>query len=287
MRRALTASLLVAFCLSGCATDKSFEKQILGHTAPPSPTDTNWPRGTTPPPPPPPPPAQQQQPAATPAPAQSGVQPATTAPADGRYAPKPFTPAPQPAPAVEKPGSVLFEYPSRQPAQPAAPRTSAPATAHEAGPGAVGESALFNFQVGAFAHSASAQQLTATLAARGFSTHVEQGQINNKVYYRVYAAKAGTRAAIEAELLACGVTEPRLLSQKAVSAAGAPAPAPAQAPTPTRVASPAVPATPARTGQPAQATGTSAPIAPPIVEPAPPLPDGYVPPPPNMGTPKG
>ncbi|HML55647.1 MAG TPA: hypothetical protein PKC79_16245, partial [Solidesulfovibrio magneticus] len=69
------AALLLAFGLCGCASNnKDFEKEIWGQQAPDSPTDTGWPRQSTPPPPPPP-----------------------------AYTPAPYAPPPPPAPAASRP----------------------------------------------------------------------------------------------------------------------------------------------------------------------------------------
>ena len=270
MRLATTLCVLAAFCLSGCAADKSFEKEILGHPAPESPTDTGWSRKPPPPPSyPAPPPV-----AATPAPAPSvaapvpapalGAPQASRPPAGADYTPKPFTPAPAEPPAVEKPGAALFEQQAQQPA-PAAPAPAAPAPQHAAAPG---DQPYLTFQVGEFAHAASGKQLMATLEAKGFSTRMDQSKRNNKPFYTVFAGKEGSRAALEAALLSAGVTEPRLVSER-----------PSGSKAPTAASAPA--AAPAPKAQPASAPKVSAPIAPPIVEPAPPLPDGYVPPPPK------
>ncbi|WP_029458503.1 SPOR domain-containing protein [Solidesulfovibrio alcoholivorans] len=290
MRLATTLCVLAALCLSGCAADKSFEKEILGHPAPESSTDTGWSR--TPPPPPPPPrqtppaapayapapapsaAAPAPVPATVPAPASGSVpstSPASRPPAGADYTPKPFTPAPAAQPAVEKPGAALFEQQAQQPAPEPAPQavsTAAPAPQHAAVPG---DQSYLTFQVGEFAHAASGKQLMAILEAKGFSTRMDQGKRNNKPFYTVSAGKAGSRAMLEAELLGAGVTEPRLVSERP---AGTKAPAAASAPA----------AAPAPKAQPAAAPKVSAPIAPPIVEPAPPLPDGYVPPPKKTGS---
>lgn len=284
MRLATTLCVLAAFCLSGCAADKSFEKEILGHPAPESPTDTGWSR--KPPPPPPPPPSYPAPPpaAATPAPASSvaapapapapGAPQASRPPAGADYTPKPFTPAPAEPPAVEKPGAALFEQQAQQPAPAPVPAPQAPTPA---APAPHGDQSYLTFQVGEFAHAASGKQLMATLEAKGFSTRMDQSKRNNKPFYTVFAGKEGSRAMLEAELLGAGVTEPRLVSERpAGSKASAAEGTPAAAPAPT--------AAPVQKASPAASPKVSAPIAPPIVEPAPPLPDGYVPPPKKTGS---
>ena len=65
--------------------------------------------------------------------------------------------------------------------------------------------------VGSFAHSEKASELMTTLEARGFSTRMDQGKLNNKTFFKVFAVKDGNRAELEGELFAAGVTEPRLL----------------------------------------------------------------------------
>jgi hypothetical protein len=124
--------------------------------------------------------------------------------------------------------------------------------------------------VGSFAHSEKAGELMTTLESRGFSTRMDQGKLNNKTFYKVYAVKEGNRAELEGELFAAGVTEPRLTEERPVDRV---APAKAFGGAAAKVA-------------PAAATKAASPkpsgnIAPPVVEPAPPLPDGYVPPPPK------
>lgn len=287
MRLATTLCVLAALSLSGCAADKSFEKEILGHPAPESSTDTGWSR-TPPPPPPPPPPHQAPPPAPAYSPAPSvaapapvpAASPASRPPAGADYTPKPFTPAPVAPPAVEKPGAALFEQQAQQAQQPApapAPQTVPAATPAPQHAAASGDHSYLTFQVGEFAHAASGKQLMATLEAKGFSTSMDQGKRNNKPFYTVSAGKEGSRAMLEAELLSVGVTEPRLISERP---AGSKAPAAASAP----AAAPSPAAGPAPKAQPAAAPKVSAPIAPPIVEPAPPLPDGYVPPPKKNGS---
>ncbi|EFL51977.1 Sporulation domain protein [Solidesulfovibrio fructosivorans JJ]] len=257
MRRLLSAVAVLALCLSGCATDKSFEKEILGHQAPPSPTDTGWSRApATPPPPPPPPPSA----APAPEPVPAGTAPVATphGPAEEPAAPKLFTPAQaSPAPAPVSP-------------------TKSATPVHGAQHGS-----LFTFQVGAFAHAQTANQLMATLQGKGYSVRVEQGTLNRKTFYKVFATKEGTRAALEGELFALGVSEPRLAAERPLGSAapaGQKAAAPAAQPASATAAQP-VPVV----AKPAPAATAKPPVryAPPVVEPAPPLPDGYVPPPPK------
>ena len=140
----------------------------------------------------------------------------------------------------------------------------------------MGGGSQFTFQVGEFAHDQSANTLMATLKKRGYTVRIDQAKRNNKMFYKVFASKEGSRAALEGELLTLGVSEPRLVSEQPVGSASpagqsaAPAPAPAPAPA---AAAPA----------PAAKSRPTPTIAPPVVEPAPPLPDGYVPPPPKKG----
>ncbi|WP_300164847.1 SPOR domain-containing protein, partial [Solidesulfovibrio sp.] len=213
------------------------------------------------------------------APAASAPTTATAAGPDFR--PKPFTPAPPEPPAVEKPGAVLFEQqgkpasagPAAAPGAKASPAAQpAPAPGEAAAPG---ERAYFTFEVGEFAHAASGKELMAALEAKGFSTRMDQAKRNNKTFYKVFAGKEGSRAALEAELFGDGVTEPRLAEERPAGSAPA-GKAAASAPAPA--------AAPAAKAQPAAGPKVSAPIAPPIVEPAPPLPDGYVPPPKKTGS---
>lgn len=284
MRRVLVAAALVSLCLSGCATDKSFEKEILGHPAPESPSDTGWSRSSTPPPPaapaPPPPGRPLPRPVAPP-PVASVPPPAAgpAVPAEEPAAPKLFTPAPTAIPATP-PASVKIPPKSVQPIRGAV-------TVLEGG-------TLFTFQVGEFAHAQSANALVATLKGHGYTAHVEQGKRNTKVFYKVFASKAGGRAALEGELLTLGVIEPRLTAEQPVAAAPTAPKAPASAPSaPVAPKKAPTPVPPAPAGQKTPAAVAPAPaatsrpvrtIAPPIVEPAPPLPDGYVPPPPKNGS---
>ncbi|MFU2207566.1 SPOR domain-containing protein [Solidesulfovibrio sp. C21] len=196
-------------------------------------------------------------------------------PAEEPAAPKLFTPA-QPAPVRP----VSTPAPATPPVKPV---PAAQGTFH---------GALFTFQVGAFAHAQTANQLMATLQGRGYAVRIDQGKLNKKTYYKVFATKEGTRAALEGELFSLGVTEPRLTAERPADAAPAGQKAPA---TPGHVAAPpaAVPAAKpasATAAQPAPVAAKPAPAvtskpqvqyAPPVVEPAPPLPDGYVPPPPK------
>jgi hypothetical protein len=138
--------------------------------------------------------------------------------------------------------------------------------------GAPSDRATFTFMVGSFAHSEKAGELMTTLEARGFSTRMDQGKLNNKTFYKVYAVKEGNRAELEGELFAAGVTEPHLTEERPLDRA---APGKGGGPGTAKV----VPAGGAKAPSP-KASGN---IAPPIVEPAPPLPDGYVPPPPKAG----
>lgn len=306
MRRLIIASALAAFCLAGCSANKDFEKEILGHPAPESPNNTGWSKAPPPPPPPPPayapppPPAYQpapppprpavaaKAPVAAPAPV---TPPAATPPGGEAPKPKPFTPSPV-APNASAP-PAMSEAPAA-PAVPAAP--AAPAAA------AQGERMVFTFQVGAYAHAEKAKELMHSLESRGFATRMEQGKLNNRTFLNVYATKEGNRAELEGELFANGVTEPRLTEERPAGAGSAkktPASAkvtPAAAPQPAvQKAATSQPASPkAATSQPAaQKTPTPDPAAqqkaavkyaPPVVEPAPPLPDGYVPPPKKSGS---
>ncbi|MHC1789330.1 SPOR domain-containing protein [Solidesulfovibrio sp.] len=122
---------------------------------------------------------------------------------------------------------------------------------------------MFTFLAGSFAHREKAGELMAALESRGFSSRIDQGKLNNKTFFKVYAVKEGNRAELEGELFAAGVTEPRLVEERPLDHAAAAGKGGAA--TATRAAPP-------------KPSGT---IAPPIVEPAPPLPDGYVPPPPR------
>ena len=126
--------------------------------------------------------------------------------------------------------------------------------------------------VGSFAHSEKAGELMTTLEARGFSTRMDQGKLNNKTFFKVFAVKDGNRAELEGELFAAGVTEPRLVAEQPVDSASPPK-TPGKAPA---KVSPAAASAPN-----ASSPKPSGNFAPPKVEPAPPLPDGYVPPPPK------
>jgi len=200
------------------------------------------------------------------------------------------------APAEEPAAPKLFAPAQSAPAGPVS--TSSPAKPVPAAHG-TSHGALFTFQVGAFAHAQTANQLMATLQGRGYAVRIDQGKLNKKTFYKVFATKEGTRAALEGELFSLGVTEPRLAAERPIGAA---APAGQKAPTPAgHVAAPpaaatrpaAVPAAKpasATAAQPAPVAAKPAPAAtskpqvryaPPVVEPAPPLPDGYVPPPPK------
>ena len=258
--RCLVSAGVLAALLVGCASDKQFETEILGHPAPEVPTDTNWPRTQSPPPPPP---------AYTPPP------PAQSAPAPA-YTPKPFKPSSQPAtrePQRSQPQPAGNPAPAQAPAP-------APAPAPQPAAAVASDMSVFTFQVGAYAHADKAKELMSTLEARGFSARMDKGTMNGRNYFRILAVKTGRRAELEGELLACGITEPRLMDERPAAnaagqdkatkpAAGVPA---ATNPKPgakgqTKVKS--APAKPAATPS----------MAPPVVEPAPPLPDGYVPPP--------
>ena len=215
-----------------------------------------------------------------------------------RFKPKPFKPgqesdgpavavaAGQPAapvsPASPEATPASAPYSAPTPAAPPAPAVSAAA----ATPSAPGDRAVFTFQVGDFAHADKAQELVKGLEGRGFSARMDQGKRNNKTFYRVFATKEGNRAELEGELLAGGVTEPRLTEERPLDAA----PAAKKAAAPKEAAAKVSPANP-RTNPPvgevpkasakATAPRQSGNIPPPMVEPAPPLPDGYVPPPPK------
>ncbi|WP_231583717.1 SPOR domain-containing protein [Desulfovibrio sp. TomC] len=194
---------------------------------------------------------------------------------DARFAPKPFTPGavdgqnqPPASPGAGATG-VAGGQPNAAPTptavQPQATASSAPQPA-----GAPSDRATFTFMVGSFAHNEKAGELMATLEARGFSTRMDQGKLNNKTFYKVYAVKEGNRAELEGELFAAGVTEPRLTEERPVDRV---APAKAFGGASAKVAPAASPK-----GTSPKPSGN---IPPPIVEPAPPLPDGYVPPPPK------
>ena len=127
--------------------------------------------------------------------------------------------------------------------------------------------------VGSFAHSEKASELMTTLEARGFSTRMDQGKLNNKTFFKVFAVKDGNRAELEGELFAAGVTEPRLVAEQPVDNAAPPK-------TSGKATAKVSPAT-APTAPTVTAPKPSGKYAPPKVEPAPPLPDGYVPPPPK------
>lgn len=217
MRRLGSVAILLAVCLAGCSANQDFEKDILGHPAPPY-TPSGGPMENAPPPPPPAPsapapayPEPDANPAPEPAPASAQATPppapapASTpaAPQTQQYTPKPFTPAPaapaqQPAPpAAQKPAGA----PQPKPAPAAAPH---PAAAHAPG---------LTFQVGSFAHAANAKELAGKLESQGYKTHVEQGEVNNRKCFNVFATKSGSRAALEGELFASGVAEPALVEE--------------------------------------------------------------------------
>lgn len=269
--RLLLGAGVLAMLLTGCSADKQFETEIIGHPAPAVPTDTGWPKTASQPP----------DPAYTPPPAP----PVNAAPA---YQPRPFTPAQQQTPGVSvppKPGAASVTPVTRvAPARPGSP-VPPPAPAVMAG-----DMAVFTYQVGAYAHIENAKHLMSTLESRGFSTRMDEGTMSGRTYFRILAVKTGRRAELEGELLACGVTEPRLMDERPVSGAPRPQtpakPAPAASGTArTRTATTA--RTPTKTGKSATTKATpavSSPVAaPPVVEPAPPLPDGYVPPPQKGG----
>lgn len=217
---------------------------------------------------PPPPPAPGQAGASrTIAPPVVEPAPAVT---DPRFAPKPFKPG-----ADEQPGQVQgleTPAPTAAPSPASQPVPASPAAAvAPAGPaGAPSDRAAFTFMVGSFAHSEKAGELMASLESRGFSTRMDQGKLNNKTFFKVFAVKEGNRAELEGELLAAGVTEPRLVAERPVDNA---APAKAAGGGAAKTAPAAAPKT--------SSPKPSGNIPPPIVEPAPPLPDGYVPPPPK------
>ena len=306
-RRFIAVSAVLAVCLSGCAANKDFEKEILGHPAPESPSDTGWSRQSAPPPAPPVPP--RQAPPAPYAPEPMPAPPVASAPytppsapvaspqgggsrtiappvvepvppvTDARFAPKPFKPgAPDGqnpetgAPAAPASGTAPMPGAGQGAAMapPPAPQAAAAAAPMPEPAGAPSDRATFTFMVGSFAHSEKAGELMTTLEARGFSTRMDQGKLNNKTFYKVYAVKEGNRAELEGELFAAGVTEPRLTEERPLDRV---APAKAFGGAAAKVA----PAGAAKATSPKQSGN----IAPPVVEPAPPLPDGYVPPPPK------
>ena len=290
MRRVIIASALAVFCLAGCSANKDFEKEILGHPAPESPADTGWARN-------PPPPAAV-------AGNKSARQKTAQSPAGEAPKPKPFTPSPV-APNASASPQVSEMAPAPAPvAQVAAPAAPAPVPAAPApvAPNAAGRT-VFTFQVGAFAHAEKAKELMHGLEARGFAVRMAQGKLNNRTFFNVYATKEGNRAELEGELFASGVTEPRLTEERPAGTASAPvaagaaktAPAAAkvtpaaQKPAATEPASaktaaahPASQKVP--TPDPAAQQKSAVKYAPPVVEPAPPLPDGYVPPPKKSGS---
>ena len=203
---------------------------------------------------------------------------------DPRFAPKPFksgaaeaeqAAAPQGgypgAPAAASGPAAAMAAPS--PARPAPlPEPAGPTSEEPAG--APSDRATFTFMAGSFAHKEKASELMNALESRGFSTRIDQGKLNNKTFFKVYAVKEGNRAELEGELFAAGVTEPHLTEERPLDRGGAPKSGAAGA-------AKTAPA-PAGTGK-APSPKPSGNIPPPIVEPAPPLPDGYVPPPPKAG----
>lgn len=228
MRRLLGVAILLAVCLAGCSANQDFEKDILGHPAPETPSNGSW--GNTPPPPPPPPPAPaypepQGNPAPEPAPSSAQMPPAASqAPAQSQYTPKPFTPAPAaktPPPAQPAPAPAVAPQPAPKPQ--AKPAPTAPQ----------GDS--YTFQVGSFAHAANAKELAGKLESAGYKTRVEPGEVNNRKCFNVFATKSGARAALEGELFASGVAEPSLVGEHHPGDASPPsakeaAPAAAKAP---------------------------------------------------------
>lgn len=322
MRRFTIAAAALAVCLVGCSAGTELEKDILGHPAPPSRTDNGW--SHTPPPPPPPPPHRTAAQVPPPPP-----------PAEQAAVARPLPPAPVSKPMAPEPPASVAPAPV-----PVAPAPAPHPAAHPARDGMV-----LTFQVGSFAHTENAKKVAGGLEARGFTTRLEQGKINNRSYVTLYATKAGSRAALEGELFACGVTEPVLAEERSLHGApGKPAPAAApsvapasgqhhgqalEEPSPSKAFQQTPPSRPtaskrsakktAKTGKsaaavqtqpaatpaaaPAAATPAPQPRKPvpakqpaasrtatpapsvsgkrPVVEPAPALPDGYVPPPPK------
>lgn len=280
MRRLILASALTAFCLSGCAANKDFEKEILGHPAPETPASSGV--SATPPPPPAHTPQPYTPPAKSPAkaPASTTARPAVSGAQAGSPQPKPFTPSPlapnaSASPTTPYPEESHSAAPSGQPASPAPTPAPAPASATPPASAASGDRATFTFMVGAYAHADKAKELMGKLEGRGFATRMEQGKLNNRDYHRIYATKEGNRAELEGELFACGVTEPRLTEERPLDAAS-----PAKS---GKAAPPAAKVTPAAGAQPPASGKPAVKYAPPVVEPAPPLPDGYVPPPKKSG----
>ena len=213
------------------------------------------------------------------------VEPAPTV-TDPRFAPKPFKPGPAEGEQAAAPQGGYAAAPGAATSPAAAPATAPPAALRPApmpepaGPaseepaGAPSDRATFTFMAGSFAHKEKASELMNTLESRGFSTRIDQGKLNNKTFFKVYAVKEGNRAELEGELFAAGVTEPHLTEERPLDRGGA---------AKTGAAGSAKTA-PAATGTAkAPSPKPSGNIPPPIVEPAPPLPDGYVPPPPKAG----
>ena len=208
------------------------------------------------------------------------VEPAPTV-TDPRFAPKPFKPGPAEAeqaagPQAGYPGApAAANGPAVAMAAPAAarpapmPEPAGPASEEPAG--APSDRATFTFMAGSFAHKEKASELMNTLESHGFSTRIDQGKLNNKTFFKVYAVKEGNRAELEGELFAAGVTEPHLTEERPLDRAGASKSGSAK--TAPAAAGTAKAPSPKPSGN----------IPPPIVEPAPPLPDGYVPPPPKAG----
>jgi Meckel syndrome type 1 protein len=198
-------------------------------------------------------------------------------PAGASAKPKPFTPSPvapntQASPTTPEPDGASVPSPSGQP-------TASPAAAAPAASGvAAGERFAFTFQVGEYAHAEKAKELMGALEGRGFSARMEQGKRNNRNYFRIFATKEGNRAELEGELLACGVTEPRLAEERPVG----PSPAASSSGGAAKASPSAAKAAPT-TGAPPLAPRPGK-YAPPVLEPAPPLPDGYVPPPKKSGS---
>ncbi|MGD9608771.1 MAG: SPOR domain-containing protein [Desulfovibrionaceae bacterium] len=106
------------------------------------------------------------------------------------------------APPASKPAGAA-------PTPPAPPVAASPAHPGHSTAGQGG----FTFQVGSFAHQENAKELSGKLESKGFTTRVEQGQSKTRPFYTVYATKQGSRAALEGELFAVGVTEPVLAAE--------------------------------------------------------------------------
>jgi Meckel syndrome type 1 protein len=293
MWRFVLATALLAACLVGCSSGKDFEKDILGHPAPESPNDTGWSR-TPPPPPPPPAAAPRPVPPAPqgPAPAVAATAPPSAA-APAPLAPppteRPRTPEAPPQPAVAGERMVLTfqvgSFAHVENARELMHRLEARGYSTRMDQGRTNNRAYFMVYA---SKEGSQAALEGDLFACGVSEPVlaEERPLNGP-------ASGAPSSPI--------VPPPPGKGQAPASAPEVKSKTPVKTP-PAVKASPATKA-PAKAGQikavtsppanpqPAAKTGTSKPSAPPAssqgsrtlpgVEPAPPLPDGYVPPPPK------